>query len=236
MRLPLITACIVVAATIGSCDKEETPETIACFNVNEELSGTAGFEFSFTNCSENASSYHWDFGDGETSTDQNPKHVFDEYGSYNVKLRAEGESGAKESEITVKYGYYTVADFEYEVLTDVDPTSYGCSSSEYHIAVRSQSTKVCIASPVYHPSASDNCNAVWTKPPMGMRPAMSVSAYLYCPPSSPIGDVRWDEIRFINETSIDLNESLEYPDMIFTGPRNERLRVSLSFELWVEES
>ncbi|EPR68182.1 malectin domain-containing carbohydrate-binding protein [Cyclobacterium qasimii] len=30
--------------------------------------------------------FAWDFGDGNTSTDQNPTHIFEEFGEYNVKL------------------------------------------------------------------------------------------------------------------------------------------------------
>ncbi len=40
----------------------------------------------FTDLSDPASSYRWDFGDGNTSIDQNPTHVFEEPGVYNVCL------------------------------------------------------------------------------------------------------------------------------------------------------
>ncbi len=43
---------------------------------------------SFTNSSINATSYHWDFDDGNTSTEMNPQHIFQEAGTYNVELRA----------------------------------------------------------------------------------------------------------------------------------------------------
>lgn len=41
---------------------------------------------SFTNISQNATSYFWDFGDGTTSTEANPLHNYTEPGSYQVKL------------------------------------------------------------------------------------------------------------------------------------------------------
>lgn len=47
----------------------------------------------FTNISENAESYLWDFGDGTTSTDKNPTKVYEEGGVYSVKLRAIGAGG-----------------------------------------------------------------------------------------------------------------------------------------------
>jgi PKD repeat protein len=43
---------------------------------------------SFTNISEDATSYHWDFGDGNTSNEENPTHVYAQGGSYDVVLTA----------------------------------------------------------------------------------------------------------------------------------------------------
>lgn len=40
----------------------------------------------FTDASINASSWFWDFGDGDTSTTQNPTHVYNSTGTYNVSL------------------------------------------------------------------------------------------------------------------------------------------------------
>ena len=39
-------------------------------------SGCPPFEVSFNNLTSNATNYHWDFGDGETSTGENPTHTF----------------------------------------------------------------------------------------------------------------------------------------------------------------
>jgi PKD repeat protein len=58
----------------------------------------AGFEFvqnsfvvTFTNTSENAVSYLWDFGDGNNSTDENPIHVYEQDGTYAVNLTSTSE-------------------------------------------------------------------------------------------------------------------------------------------------
>jgi uncharacterized membrane protein len=53
-------------------------------------SGTVSNVTSFTNTSVNATSYEWEFGDGFTSTLQNPTHSYSLSGTYNVKLRAFG--------------------------------------------------------------------------------------------------------------------------------------------------
>ena len=42
----------------------------------------------FTNQSENADSYRWEFGDGATSTEESPKHTFTKCGLYLVELYA----------------------------------------------------------------------------------------------------------------------------------------------------
>ncbi len=47
----------------------------------------------FTNNSQNATSYNWDFGDGETSVEQNPAHTFSNGGNFNVRLTATGANG-----------------------------------------------------------------------------------------------------------------------------------------------
>lgn len=38
-------------------------------------------------------SYHWDFGDGEESTDQNPTHTYEEDGDYEVTLTVTDDNG-----------------------------------------------------------------------------------------------------------------------------------------------
>ncbi|MEX2594231.1 MAG: PKD domain-containing protein [Anditalea sp.] len=76
-----------------SCTDEEDPTDIqnnppeACFNV-EPVEGKVGDEFKFTNCSQNASLYAWDFGDGTLSTKKDPAQTYQESGTYEVTLLA----------------------------------------------------------------------------------------------------------------------------------------------------
>ncbi len=60
-----------------------------------DLSITVGFDYTadntdvaFTNSSINATEYHWDFGDGNTSTDPHPTHGYATGGMYTVTLTA----------------------------------------------------------------------------------------------------------------------------------------------------
>lgn len=47
----------------------------------------------FTNETEYATEYLWDFGDGNTSTEREPVHTYEQPGTYHVKLTAKGEGG-----------------------------------------------------------------------------------------------------------------------------------------------
>lgn len=54
----------------------------ACF----DYSNSYVYNVSFTNCSDYPTSCMWDFGDGTTSTEKDPTHVYTSLGTYNVKL------------------------------------------------------------------------------------------------------------------------------------------------------
>ncbi len=64
------------------------PEPIAAFDFEDNL-GTV----SFTNSSENATSFEWIFGDGATSTEENPQHSYTSYEVFEVKLIASNGCG-----------------------------------------------------------------------------------------------------------------------------------------------
>ncbi len=55
----------------------------------------------FTNQSQVADSFHWDFGDGNTSTEENPYNIYDTSGSYTVTLTAFNNCGGVDSSFTI---------------------------------------------------------------------------------------------------------------------------------------
>ncbi|MDT0676547.1 PKD domain-containing protein [Autumnicola musiva] len=80
-----------------------------------------GLTATFTNTSENAVSYAWDFGDGNTSTEENPTHTYAAEGTYTVILTTTGEDGTEvesTQEVTVE-----------ATETGEDPTIYFVTSS-----------------------------------------------------------------------------------------------------------
>ncbi|MFO8066175.1 MAG: PKD domain-containing protein [Bacteroidales bacterium] len=62
--------------------------------------------------------YEWDFGDGSTSNDQNPNHIYEVEGDYSVRLIVSNEVGADtaylEMEQLNQSSIPVVADFSYE--------------------------------------------------------------------------------------------------------------------------
>lgn len=50
-----------------------------------------GLTVTFNNLSQNSNSWTWDFGDGNTSTQQNPTHTYASYGDYTVCLYAHND-------------------------------------------------------------------------------------------------------------------------------------------------
>ena len=80
-----------ILRTGGSSEQEIMP--VANFKANA-TEGYVPLSVQFTDLSENATSWEWDFGDrSEGSYDQNPVHVFDSAGSYNVSLTISNNHG-----------------------------------------------------------------------------------------------------------------------------------------------
>jgi Zn-dependent metalloprotease len=80
-----------------SCISQVVP-VYASINTDEPL---ASFTYSqlwdtllFQNTSQDANSYFWDFGDGNTSLEENPSHLYDTSGVYDVKMIAFNGCGA----------------------------------------------------------------------------------------------------------------------------------------------
>jgi PKD repeat protein len=70
----------------------------------------------FINTSENADTYLWTFGDGETSTEESPTHYYAQGGTYVVILKAEGNGGKDvATKNLIIQAPAPVADFSYVV-------------------------------------------------------------------------------------------------------------------------
>jgi len=88
--LILFLSCSQDATTIIDDKPDEESELIACFEVNS-LTLNVGEMLEISNCSEGATTYLFDFGNGETSEQENPVISFETGGSYTITLTVTNE-------------------------------------------------------------------------------------------------------------------------------------------------
>ncbi|MDX8339541.1 PKD domain-containing protein [Draconibacterium sp. IB214405] len=106
---------------------------IADFTVNKTVIDE-GEEVVFSDLSTNSPlSWKWEFGDGETSTIQNPSHIYSTAGIYSVKLTATNNFG---SDSNVKYDFIEVLSNTTPILS-VSPTSldFDTVSTQKYISI-----------------------------------------------------------------------------------------------------
>lgn len=107
VRLSLVLCLLAFAGTFAGCKRTPVPNFTA-----DKVEGTAPLTVQFTDQStiEKANrlvKWEWDFGDGGTSTDQNPPHTYTAAGVYTVRLVVTHDNG-RAAEM-VKPDYITVA-------------------------------------------------------------------------------------------------------------------------------
>lgn len=78
----------ILAFILLSCEEAEMPMALFDYQID-------GITVQFTNYSTDATTFMWDFGDGNTSTDENPLHEYTESGNYIITFTATGEGGSK---------------------------------------------------------------------------------------------------------------------------------------------
>ncbi|MDQ1252310.1 MAG: hypothetical protein QG646_1431, partial [Euryarchaeota archaeon] len=95
------TASISAAITVL-----KQPSRVPVANFSSDVTeGSVPLSVQFSDLSKDATGWNWDFGDGATSTEQNPMHVYNAVGKYAVTLTASNEAG---TDVETKTGYITV--------------------------------------------------------------------------------------------------------------------------------
>ncbi|MCU0437625.1 MAG: PKD domain-containing protein [Raineya sp.] len=79
--------------TVENIEVLDAPNII--FNAQKTITNL--LEINFTNFSSGATFYQWDFGDGETSQETNPKHAYKQAGEYIVTLKAKTNNDCESS-------------------------------------------------------------------------------------------------------------------------------------------
>ena len=89
-------------------DEPQPDGVVAAFVIPDAPQGgyVAPCTITFVNHSQNADTYKWTFGDGQSSTEEDPSHLFSAGGSYEIKLKATntatGESKEYKESIVIK--------------------------------------------------------------------------------------------------------------------------------------
>ncbi len=93
---------LLVVTVINSCsdDDEGKPKPTASFTASKTTAETDEV-ITFTNTSENASSYLWSFGDGTTSTVESPTKSYTAADTYTVTLVATGPGGVSTKAVDI---------------------------------------------------------------------------------------------------------------------------------------
>lgn len=90
----LTSAFILVSILLFASCKTEDLTPYANFSFVGDSNNPAPCEVTFTNSSTNATTYSWEFGDGQTSKESSPKHTYTTPGTFSVKLTATGSAGS----------------------------------------------------------------------------------------------------------------------------------------------
>ncbi len=92
------TTILIVLAIATACSRKEKytdiPEQQAFFSYTAD-----SYVVTFTNLSKVTGTYNWDFGDGTTSTEQNPVHNYGKKGKYLVTLTVTGSTTVEASTV-----------------------------------------------------------------------------------------------------------------------------------------
>jgi len=95
VRLMLVVFALSAIATYSCKEKEPTPEPTAKLNFYFSVDD-AKKQVAFTPMINFGDNFRWDFGDGNTSNEKNPVHVYAVGGTYDVKLSVTGRGETKE--------------------------------------------------------------------------------------------------------------------------------------------
>jgi hypothetical protein len=110
----LIYLSLFISLILFSC--ESTPE--ANF-YSDTVEPGVGQDVFFTNNSKNAVNFEWDFGDGSTSTAENPSHIFNGSGTFLVTLKAVSKKGLEDNaELSIEVFIPTLLEIEVREFYD----------------------------------------------------------------------------------------------------------------------
>jgi len=106
IQISVLSAFLALVLIVGcKKDEEEIPpaSTVANFDYTSDNDFFAPTTISFANSSIEATTYAWDFGNGQTSTEKDPSVLYEDPGVYTVSLTATGNTtNTKTEDIVIK--------------------------------------------------------------------------------------------------------------------------------------
>ena len=98
------------------------PKPVSAFNSSSIQTCVTPVDVAFTNLSEAAEDYKWDFGNGSISKETNPEITFNAAGDYNVSLIASNIFLCSDTSRIIYHAYHNpVADFRVDTTIGCDP-------------------------------------------------------------------------------------------------------------------
>jgi PKD repeat protein len=91
---------------VNGCSGSKSMNNVAGIDVQITASDTLGcmpLNVNFNDLTSSVTAWHWDFGDGSSSTQQNPSHTFSDTGSYTITLVVTLSSGCNDTVIFPDY-------------------------------------------------------------------------------------------------------------------------------------
>ena len=101
IQLRSLSLLLFISLAFYGCKKDNEVDPVTASFSLRPSAAEVGDTVSFINNSLNASFFQWDFGDGGSSTDENPSYVYEEEGEYEPSLIAIGSNDSDTATQTV---------------------------------------------------------------------------------------------------------------------------------------
>lgn len=132
----LLLSFILILFSCKKKDEDTTPSTPksvqANFSAKQYHADEIDFLFEFVNSSENAARFEWTFGDGTESVQFEPNHIYEDYGTYEVKLFAfDKNNNVSTKTVIVTYGPHLVSKVIIDSIKTFDPNYIDTFADHY---------------------------------------------------------------------------------------------------------
>lgn len=217
----ILASLLLLAFIFQSCKKKDAvvAPAVACFTVDAAESTDSTHNFLFDQCGTPYDLSYWDFDDGLYSSNPNPSHQFNHYGSFNVKLTVTSTSGEVNSTTkTIVVGHYSLNKI---VISKTWSYFTPLKGVFFQDSLQNDDIQVFIATLSALPIIqTHNDNVIFDLPSSGIK-------YYYVESDSTVTNFVSDSVR-INSYADIINK--EY-HISFPTPSNDTAKISLYYKI-----